>query len=361
MIRFLKPFIVFVCFFIIGGILFIKFDTPAAAQFTDNYLRPILGTHIVGLLEKNYFNAMDKIQKITDKTGLRNIPQFNDSGLASVSTPIPLTNGLSPVKGEGTWYNRPLKEFPSEEVMAYTFVRPDPTRPFAFVTLAQMDMNKMSLGVVAGTKQPGGPAGNPGPGIIPDKIVKSGNLVAAFDGGFQYRDGGYGMIVGDKTYLPLKNDVGTLVGYNNGKLKIINYAGQDLGKGVIFVRQNCPILVENGDVFAVNEKNKHLWGRTFNSDIYTWRSGIGLTKEGNLLYAVGNNLSPLTLATALKMAGAVNAIQLDINPFWVRFNIFEPSGTGGYKTATLTKDLKDGSKAYLTGYSKDFFYVYKKS
>jgi hypothetical protein len=60
------------------------------------------------------------------------------------------------------------------------------------------------------------------------------------------------------------------------------------------------------------------------------------------------------------MAGAVNAIQLDINPFWVRFNIFEPNGLGGYKTSTLTKDLKDGSKAYLEGYSKDFFYVVKK-
>ena len=60
------------------------------------------------------------------------------------------------------------------------------------------------------------------------------------------------------------------------------------------------------------------------------------------------------------MAGAKNAIQLDINPFWVRFNIFEPNGTGGYKTSTLTKDLKDSSKAYLDGYSKDFFYIVKK-
>lgn len=168
------------------------------------------------------------------------------------------------------------------------------------------------------------------------------------------------MIVGGKTYLPLKFEVGTLVGYNDGKLKIINYTGQDLGANVAFIRQNCPILVENGEVFAINEKNKKLWGRTFNSDIYTWRSGIGLTSDGSLIYAVGNNLAPATLATALKMAGAENAIQLDINPFWVRFNIFEPNDSGGYKTTTLTKDLKDGSKAYLSGYSKDFFYIYKK-
>jgi hypothetical protein len=223
-----------------------------------------------------------------------------------------------------------------------------------------MDINPLVLGVVAGTKEPGGKLGNFGPGVIPNDIVKSGKLVAAFDGGFQYRDGMYGMVVGGKTYVPLEKNVGTLVEYANGSLKIVNYVGQELGQNVVFIRQNCPILIENGQVFAQNEENKKLWGRTFNADIFTWRSGIGLTKEGNLIYAVGNNLSPSSLATALKMAGAVSAIQLDINPFWVRFNIFEPAGPGGYTTKTLTKDLKDGSKAYLEGYSKDFFYIYSK-
>jgi hypothetical protein len=357
----LKIILVVISILIIGGILFVKFDTPAAAEFTDNYLRPIFGNQFVGFLEKMYFNLNDKAQQLTNKTGLANIPQFSDEGTESFTTQIPLTNGLPIIKGEGIWRNRPLKLFPNEQVMAYTFVRPDPTRPYAFVTLVQMDMGKMKLGVVAGTKQPGGPIGNPGTGVIPEEIIKSGTLIAAFDGGFQYRDGDYGMIIGDKTYVPLKIDVGTLVGYNDGSLEIINYTGQDLGKDVAFMRQNCPILVENGRIFAANEKNKKLWGRTFNSDIYTWRSGIGLTKDGDLIYAVGNNLSPLTLSEALKMGGAENAIQLDINPFWVRFNIFEPNTSGGYKSVTLTKDLKDGSKDYLGGYSKDFFYVYKKS
>lgn len=356
----LKFIILAVVILLVGTILFIKFDTPAAAQFTDNYLRPLLGNTFVGFLEKIYFNASDQIQQLTDKTGLGNVPQFIDQGAPINATPIPLTSGLPKVSGEGIWHNRPLKFFPGEEAMAYTFVRPDPTRPFTYVTLVQMDMTKMLLMAVAGTKQPGGVIGNPGPGVIPSDIVSSGNLIAAFDGGFQYRDGEYGMVVGDKTYVPLKQGVGTLVGYKNGTLKIVNYQGQDLGKDVSFIRQNCPILVENGQVFALNENNKKLWGRTFNADIFTWRSGIGITKNGNLIYAVGNNLGPESLAEALKMAGAENAIQLDINPFWVRFNIFDTNGDGTYKISTLTKDLKDGSKAYLEGYSKDFFYLYKK-
>ena len=94
--------------------------------------------------------------------------------------------------------------------------------------------------------------------------------------------------------------------------------------------------------------------------IYTWRTGLGITSNGNLIFAVGNNLTPTTLAIALKMAGAVNAIQLDINPNWVRFNIFDTIGNGKYNSRPLTRDLKDGSSAYLNGYSKDFFYVSKK-
>lgn len=359
--NYLKIFSILILVVVLGGVLIIKFATGVAALFTDNVLRPLIGNTSVGFLEKTYYNTADKIQQLTDKTGLGSTPMFVDQGIESaVASPIPIINGLAKVAGEGIWHDHPLKLFPGKQVMADTFVRPDSTRPFAYVTLVQMDIGPMALGAVAGTEQPGDPIGNHGPGKIPPEIVASGNLVAAFEGGFQYRDGKYGMIVKDKIYVPLENNVGTLVGFKDGTIKIVNYTGHDLGKDIVFIRQNCPILVENGQVFALNELNKKLWGRTFNSDIYTWRSGIGVTKEGNLIYAVGNNLGPESLATALKMGGAENAIQLDINPFWVRFNIFQPNGMGGYSTSTLLKNLPDGSKAFLNGYTKDFFYLYKK-
>jgi len=352
---------------VIGAVLFIKFDTEAAAEFTDNVLRPVLGANKVIFLEKIFFNISDKIQQITTNGNNIRAPQFGDfsqygnlTAKGLETTVIPMIGSFKDLTDEGVWKIMQLNAFPNEGVMAYTFVRPDKDRSYALVTIAQLDMGKMKLGAVAGKKEPGGKAGNPGPGKVPQDIIDSNRLVAAFDGGFQYRDGEYGMMVGGKTYLPLQNNLGTVVGYQNGEVKIVNYTGQDLGTGVEFIRQNCPILIENGQLAVEDVKNKKLWGRTFTSGIYTWRTGMGLTKNGNLLFAVGNNLTPTTLAIALKMAGAENAIQLDINPNWVRFTIFSPLGNGKYDSKPLTRDLKNGAMAYLTGYSKDFFYVYKK-
>lgn len=352
------------------GVLFIKFDTAGAAQFTDTVLRPVLGANRVIALEKVFFNLSDKAKQLTVNQNNLSGPQFIDqggivtggsSGSRLELDKIPLTNNFKPLKNEGIWLDRPLSAFPSQNVMAVTFTRPDTARSYAIVTVAQIDTSKIAMGIVAGTKEPGGAVGKPGPGVVPKDIVDSGKLVAAFDGGFQYRDGQYGMIVGNTTYLPLQTNLGTIIGYKDGTLKIVDYIGQPLGNNVAFVRQNCPILIDAGHLAVSDQKNKALWGRTPTTDIYTWRSGIGLNKNGDLLFAVGNNLTPTTLALALQAAGAVNAIQLDINPSWVRFNIFESVGGGQYTTSTLTRDLKDGSTSYLHGYSKDFFYLYLRS
>ena len=355
--------------FLLGIILFIKLDTAGAAYLTDNVLRPLIGDNRIVYLEKIFFNASDLAQRVTHNSNSDKAPVFNDNGLGTNIMGGKLNlNSLStvgdpqPLAGEGEWKNLPIGAFPNREVMAHTFVRPDPARSYAITTIVQIDKSVMRLGSVAGTKQPGGPVGKPGPGVVPKDIISGGKLIAAFDGGFQYKDGAYGMIVGDNTYLPLKNDLGTLVGYKDGSLRIVNYTGQQLGDNVEFVRQNCPILIDNGDLAVGDQRNKKLWGRLAAGtvDIYTWRSGIGLTKEGNLLFAVGNNLTTVTLASALKTAGAVSAIQLDINPIWVRFNLFDYVGNGKYNSTTLTKDLADGSKQYLNGYEKDFFYLYAK-
>lgn len=351
--------------FIAGIVVFIKFNTPLAAEITDKYLRPIFGNDFIVNLEKVFYNASDKLAQLTYKPGqvFEFLPDGDTTNIQGGDlnlTPIQ-EHFFSLQTGEGIWNNFRLSIFPKDQVIAYTFVRPDSLRPFAYVTLIQMDMKKLRIGAVAGIQQPAGVIGIPGPGKIPSQIVTGNNLVAAFNGGFQYKDGAYGMIVRDVTYLPLKNDLATLVAFSNGKLNLFKYEGQ-ISKGQIdFVRQNCPMLIENGQIATYNDVNRKLWGRTPTTSIYTWRSGLGITKSGNLIYAIGNNLIPDTLAKALEMAGVVNAMQLDINPYWVRFNVFDSKGNGAYQTSILMKGVYDGSKAFLNGYQKDFFYIYKKT
>lgn len=354
-----------------GATLFIKLDTAAAANITDQFLRPMIGDNQVILLEGAFFNLSDAINQI-EYTFIKPQNSFisgNTVSLSAASTTIqsstldlsPLTVASSAASpGEGVWREIPIGQFPGSVVIADTFIKPDPARPYAFVTLVQMDMSKLRLWSVAGTQEPGGKVGKPGPGVVPQSVQKQGSLIAAFDGGFQYRDGQYGMIVGSTTYLPLKDNLATLIGYDNGRVAIVKYHGQNFGNAVSFIRQNCPMLIENGVVETESNANRNLWGRTITSNIYTWRSGIGVTAKGNLIFAIGNSLVPSTLAAALASAGAVNAMQLDINPYWVRFDVFNNYSNGVYSHSGVMNGVYDGSYNYLHGYQKDFFYVTKK-
>lgn len=354
--------------FVIGLFVLLKVNATAAASIADNILRPILGTDRVIALEQVMFNVSDKTAQLEYNFKNPSAPKFltqvNNKNIGSSSldlTPIPVTSA-HPLKDEGVWHNIVTTVSPAREVMAYTFVRPDPKRSFANVSLVQMDTSQLQIDAVAGTVEPGSTLGNPGSGTIPQNIIDGGNLVAAFNGGFLHVDGGYGMIVGNKTYVPLKTDTGTVVGYTDGSVKIINYMGEDLGRNVAFARQNGPLLVDNGAIALDSTDKKITTGKVLHGGIYTWRSGIGVTKSGNVIYAAGNNLSSTALATALQMAGAVSAMQLDINPSQVRFDLFNRNAAASYDITPLNQALAylSDKNQYLKGYTRDFFYVYKK-
>jgi hypothetical protein len=147
-------------------------------------------------------------------------------------------------------------------------------------------------------------------------------------------------------------------------IKGIAQIGEYDGKipvGTVAIRQNGPLLVKDGQITSFTEAGKDTWGRTVTVSMYTWRSAIGITKDGELIYAVGPSLRPQTMAAVMQAAGAVNAMQLDINPFWVRFVLFTPQGNGTYTSASLLKNMENGGHSYLYGYEKDFFYLFKKS
>jgi hypothetical protein len=87
---------------------------------------------------------------------------------------------------------------------------------------------------------------------------------------------------------------------------------------VYSVLQNQRLLVDRGRP-AANLESCILacWGRTIGDATVVPRTALGIREDGMLVWAAGPELTPARLARALIAAGAVRAIELDINPYWV--------------------------------------------
>ncbi|MBW4061969.1 phosphodiester glycosidase family protein [Candidatus Saccharibacteria bacterium] len=365
------------------GLATIEFQPSLVANFADNYLRPAIGNRATIALEASMLSLSDHLKQLAYGTIAKpnsNIFSTGPSQPATFPNPAALSPtvdatanlqalNLAPLNyfqpnfaklpGEGNWSLVELPQFKGQSLMAKTFVRPDSARSYAIVALVQMNAHQLHLHSVAGTEHPGAILGHPGPGLIPASDIASNELVAGFNGGFQYKDGHYGMVVGPTTYVPLQTGLGTLTIYKDGSLMINRYqTPASSTKPIEAIRQNGPLILDNGTVTSDAISGGYaVWGRTTTNSIYTWRSGVGLTPNGNLIYAVGPSLTAATLASALKAGGATEAIQLDINAFWVRYVTFQPLGNGSYSYQSILNTLANGGYAYLHGYNKDFFYL----
>ena len=76
------------------------------------------------------------------------------------------------------------------------------------------------------------------------------------------------------------------------------------------VRQNLSLVLDGGLVTPeVFHNSMRSWGATLRNEVLVWRSGIGVTRSGALVYAAGPGLSIESLADVLKHAGAVRGPQ----------------------------------------------------
>ena len=73
-----------------------------------------------------------------------------------------------------------------------------------------------------------------------------------------------------------------------------------------------------------------------------WRSGLGVTANGALVYVGGPGLDILDLANILVRAGAVRGMEMDINTDWVNFSSYQPSSLNGAATAANGTELLPG-------------------
>jgi hypothetical protein len=270
---------------------------------------------------------------------------------------------ISPaLSGEGTWTTldqapKPYNYLPLD---AKSYIRPDPTHPYAIVTMLQFDSRFTLLHIVGGTREPGGPRGVYGPGVIPRADQQGNALLAAFNGGFKYADGQYGLMTNGTVYVPPVQGVATIAVTKEGKLilgawgvdPLLNSQNTDL----VAWRQNAALLLDKGVINPLTHDGA-AWGGTILNSAYTWRSAIGITASGTFIYAAGNLLTAETLGVAMKSAGVVMAMQTDINPFWVRAFLYNRNQNGQLHIDKLHPDMQGTGYEYLNGTQRDFFYL----
>jgi len=109
----------------------------------------------------------------------------------------------------------------------------------------------------------------------------------------------------------------------------------------------------------VNNDVLGAWGATLGGGYYVWRSGIGITKGGRIIFVYGPALNAQDLANLLKRAGAVEAMQLDINPEWMSFDYYQAKGHPSDPAPRPLLPSQQGSAyRYYSVYSRDFTVVY---
>jgi len=187
-------------------------------------------------------------------------------------------------------------------------------------------------------------------------------LLAAFNGGFKIKDARGGYYDNGHTVGTLTPGAASLVVYRNGKTDIGAWgSGVTMTPDVVSVRQNLQLLIANGQLAKnLDVAVRANWGTTVGASTDVWRSGIGITAKGDLVYAAGDALSAKTLATLLLHAGAIRAMQLDINKSWVSYMWFTPSAGSNILTPHKILNFQRPANRYFSTTSRDFFAVYFK-
>ena len=254
--------------------------------------------------------------------------------------------------GEGVWRPTGSRVAGAPPVLVTTF-RPDRDYPRVVAGVAWIDSSRTRTVLYPGRYQPPS-ASSRGPLEVPPGRRRA--LVATFNSGFKLQDAqGGGFVTGGQVDAPLSRGQATLVAYRDGRVDVLRWQGPARpGPDVLWARQNLPLIVDGGRANP-NLSDGPQWGVTLGNAIRVWRSGVGVDRHGNLLYAAANDQTVGSLAQILIRAGAVRAMELDINSYWVSFISYGPRGP-----ANLLPDMQRSSDRYLTTSDRDFLAVYRR-
>jgi hypothetical protein len=211
----------------------------------------------------------------------------------------------------------------------------------AVAGIAWMDTRLLSARMYSGSDQ--SPGVGPWRYTAPIEPAAARTVVAAFNSGFKIPSAEGGYYTQGRWVVPPRVGAATLVIFANGDTALGAWGtGVHMRRTVVAVRQNLNLLVSGGrplaDAGIVGD-----WGATLGGVTSTWRSGLGVTRNGALVYVAGPDLDPLSLARLLIRAGAVRAMELDINPDWTIFATYKPATQHGEASAANGTGLIAGT------------------
>jgi len=257
------------------------------------------------------------------------------------------------LKNEGVWKAVSTGINGAPPILATTF-RAEADYPRLVTYAVWVDSTRTRLALYPGRYQPPR-IDERGPMMIPYGQRKW--ALGSFNSGFTKGDWGGGWAINGRVLDPLVPGKGTIVAYRNGKVDVIAWRDGIPLTTVVLARQNLPLIVLHGKPNpALNETQ--LWGFTFKNAVRVWRSGVGVDRKGNLIYVAADKQTAPSLAEALVRAGAVRAIELDINSAWPTFNVYWRPGC--QKPAMILPNDPNHTTRYLYPDDRDFFVVYRK-
>ena len=336
---------------------------PSNSSFFINaveWLRDNGARGLVNTIENEYYTLTapakggPALKKLTRQKGaLASAPAVHHVRVHFYRPPniVPLTHGLP---GEGVW--RPTyADGGSRPPVLITQFRPEPfVYPQVVVGVAWIDHTHTSVQLYPGLQEPSVPMLSRGPEEVP--MSMRSRLVATFNSGFKLADSGGGFVWRHHTYAPLQNGLATIVRYADGSVNVIRWEGGPYAPpNVVWARQNLPLIV-NGGRPNPDLNNSAQWGATLGNQALVWRSAVGVDRHGNLLYVAGPDQGLSSLATTMIHAGAVRAMEMDINTYWTSLITYRYPGA--HDPANLLSSMDRSPLRYLTPDDRDFFAVY---
>ena len=269
---------------------------------------------------------------------------------------MPAPPGLTLEPGEGE-FQVAVQTPDGQPVVQVARIRPDAVYTGVTADVAVIDQKHSSY-----VLHPGHEGGlNSIITTVPNQIDANArpNLIALFNGGFKISESHGGYYDHGVTAAPLVDGAASEVIFKDGHMAVGMW-GRDYSfqknPDIVSVRQNLKLMVDDGQVVPYIDDSS-TWGRADHGSAAVWRSGVGVKADGDIVWVGGNELTAPSLARLLKDAGAVRAMQLDINLRWADFQYF-PNRDGNPDTSKLYEDFLQGPNKFFVNSTKDFMAVY---